>query len=169
VSREDIALLGSLGLRYDASIFPVRRPGRYDFSAMPRTPFRWEGTSLVEMPFGLFTGSIPAGMSFINLLGATLSAKFLRGQALALAGKSASVVDMHFHNLFTCYSAMQCLPPGLQMMYRVGAWRNGLSCLKSLVENLRRAGAVFGCLETDALGLKAEALPVAGFDRNTYA
>ena len=164
VSREDIVLLGKLGLRYDASIFPLRRPGRYDFSGMPRTPFRWEGTSLAEMPFGLFTRSSPAGMSFMNLVGATLSARFLRKQASGLPGGSASVVDMHFHNLFTSYSAMQCLPLGLRMIYLAGAWRNGFSCLKALVERLRRDGVLFGNLEADALALNTDALPVVGFE-----
>ena len=155
MSREDIELLGKLGLRYDASIFPVRRPGRYDFSALPRTPFRWEGTSLVEMPFGMLTRSVPAGMSFINLIGASLTARLLR---------ESSVVDVHFHNLFTSYPAMRGLPAGLRMMYLAGAWRNGFSCLKSLVTKLRNAGVVFGCLEADALALKADALPAVSFD-----
>lgn len=165
VSRDDIALLARQGLRYDASIFPVRRPGRYDFSAMPRTPFRWDGTSLVEMPFGLLTKTLPAGMSFINLVGPAMGSTFLRRQCRARSDSSATVVDMHFHNLFTDETALRDLPLGLRAMYRAGAWRNGISCLKALVGNLRRAGAVFGCLETDALNLKTEALPVAGFDR----
>lgn len=164
VSREDIVLLGKLGLRYDASIFPMRRPGRYDFSAMPRIPFRWEGTALIEMPFGLVTNFLPAGMTFINLIGATLSAPLLQGQARKLEGRSASVVDMHFHNLFTRYSAMRSLPLGLKMIYMAGAWANGSSCLKSLVAKLRRAGAIFSSLEADALGLNAESLPVVGLD-----
>ncbi len=156
VSRHDIELLGKLGFRYDASIFPARRPGRYNFSALPHTPFRWEGTSLVEMPFGMLTRSVPAGMSFINLIGASAAARLLRRSA---------VVDIHFHNLFTHYPSMRGLPAGLRMMYLAGAWMNGFPCLQSLVSKLRNAGAVFGCLETDALALKADALPSASFDR----
>ncbi len=156
VSREDIRLLSQLGLRYDASVFPVRRPGRFDFSALPRTPFRWEGTSLVEMPFGMLTNSVPAGMSFINLIGAPLAARLLR---------QSSVVDIHFHNLFTHYPSMSGLPAGLRLMYLAGAWMNGFSCLKSLVGKLRNAGAVFSCLETDALGLRPDSLPAVSFDR----
>ena len=163
VSREDILLLNKLGLRYDASVFPLRRPHRYNFSGLPRIPFQWEGTSLVEMPFGLVTNSLPAGMTFINLLGATLSSSLLRKQARSLAG-SAAVVDMHFHNLFTHYPAMQSLPLGLRMIYLAGAWADGFSCLKSLVLKLRRVGAIFSSLEADALSLNAEALPVVGFD-----
>ena len=156
VSRNDIELLGKLGLRYDASIFPVRRPGRFDFSALPRTPFRWEGTGLVEMPFGMLTRSVPAGMSFINLIGAPAAARLLRQSA---------VVDIHFHNLFTHTPSMRGLPAGLRMMYLAGAWMNGFPCLQSLVSKLRNAGAVFGCLETDALALQADALPSVNFDR----
>ena len=156
VSRDDIELLGKLGLRYDASIFPVRRPGRFDFSALPRTPFRWAGTTLVEMPFGMLTRTVPAGMSFINLIGAPLAARLLR---------HSSVVDIHFHNLFTHYPSMRGLPVGLRMMYLAGAWMNGFSCLKALVEKLRNAGAVFGCLEADALGLKPDTLPSVDFGR----
>ena len=163
VSRRDIELLAQLGLRYDASIFPLRRPGRYDFTNLPRTPFRWKNSSLVEMPFGLLTHSLPAGMSFINLFGAGPAAGLLRKQALLLGG-AASIIDLHFHNLFTHWTSLRELPLALQLVYLVGAWRNGLTCLKSLVAKLRRAGVVFVNLETEALSLNPETLPVVEFD-----
>ena len=164
VSPDDVRLLDTLGFRYDASVFPLHRPHRYDFSKLPRTPFRWEGTSLVEMPFGLLTNSLPAGMTFINLLGPALSAGLLERQARKIGENSPIVADMHFHNLFTCHSSMRGLPLCLRTIYLAGAWRNGLACVKSLVVKLRRAGAVFASLEAEALGLNAKALPVLGFD-----
>jgi hypothetical protein len=168
VSREDILLMSSLGLRYDASIFPVQRPGRFDFSCLPRSPFCWKGTSLVEMPLGLMTNWLPAGMTFINLLGPSFAASLIKRQARLLPADTGLVVDMHFHNLFHSSESMDCLPLGLKMVYTAGKIRNGFSCLQELIKKLRMAGVIFGSLEADALSLQVESLPVVSlkcFDR----
>lgn len=170
VSGEDVVLLDKLGFRYDASVFPMRRPGRYDFSGLPRTPFRWEGTKLVEVPFGLLTLSLPAGMTFINLLGGALSARLIARQTRRLGGAPAwHVTDLHLHNLFAHYPAQESLPFALRLIYRVGAVAGGLSTLQRLTAGLCRAGFTFGNLEADILRLDTSRLPVvklACFDRS---
>ena len=171
ISRTDLMLLDQLGFAYDASIFPMRRPHRYDFSRLPRAPFRWEGTRLAEVPFGLMTSSLPAGLTFINLLGPAASAALIGRAARKLAGQSPSgsapsgyVIDLHGHNLFAYPPALRALPVALRLVYRAGRWSGGLACLMSLADKLRRRGFTFGNLEADALRLDPEKLPAVGFD-----
>jgi peptidoglycan/xylan/chitin deacetylase (PgdA/CDA1 family) len=165
VSREDVVLLDKLGFRYDASVFPMRRPHRYDFSDLPKTPFRWDTTKLVEIPLGLLTPSLPAGMTFINLLGGALSARLVAREARRLGGTPAwHVTDLHLHNLFACYPALGCLPFGLRLVYLAGAVTGGMSALRRLTAGLRRAGFAFGNLEAKALRLDVAGLPVVKLD-----
>ena len=167
ISREDILLLDRRGFRYDASVFPLRRPGRYDFAGLPRTPFRWEGTRLVEMPFGLMTSFLPAGMTFINLLGAPLSAGLIRRAARLLpfgAGAAGYVIDLHLHNLFSHPPALRSVPAAMRLMYRTGEWGGGLPRLQKLVGRLRLYGFAFRDLEADVVRRKSEDLPACGFD-----
>ena len=165
IGRDDVRLMNELGFRYDASVFPLRRAGRYDFSGLRRTPFRWEGTRLVEIPFGLLTPSLPAGMTFINLVGVALGARLVAREARRLGGEPAwHVTDLHLHNLFAHYPAMGCLPFVLRLIYLAGAVTGGLSTLQRMTARLRRAGFRFGNLEADALRLDAGQLPVVKLD-----
>jgi len=161
VSREDLQHLDGLGFRYDSSIFPTRRPGRYDFSGLPRSPFRWEGTKLAEIPFGLMTSRIPAGMTFVNLVGLPISAHLL---GRAARRESMCVLDMHFHNLFMHCQALAALPWALRGIYIAGALRSGFTRLTKLVARLRDSGVSFGNLEADVLRLKPDSLPVVGWE-----
>jgi len=138
VSADDLRLLDRLGYRYDSSIFPVRRPGRYDFAALPRQPFRWGGLRLLEFPAALLTSRLPAGLTFINLLGPSISARLIRRAAGPAPGPL--VIDGHFHNLFTDRPALAGLPWALRAVYTAGRWSGGLRCTRNLVDRLRRAG-----------------------------
>ena len=165
ISREDVLLLDRIGFRYDASVVPMRRPGRYDFSGLPKTPFRWDGTRLVEIPFGLLTSALPAGMTFINLLGATVSSRLIMREARRLTGAPAwHVTDLHLHNLFAHYPALRSLPFVLRLIYLAGGIMGGLPTLRRMTADLRRAGFEFGNLEADALRLDAGRLPVVELD-----
>jgi|GEM_PF-3335193 len=168
ISDKDVLLLDRLGFRYDTSIFPLRRAGRYDFSRLPRLPFCWAGTSLIEIPFGLLTRRMPAGMTFINLLGAKLSTRLmLRRIGVRSVGQDSAgwyVVDLHLHNLFIYTPALEAVPLLMRMLYKVGAWRGGLPCLTRLIDNLLRAGVHFGNLEEEALRMRCELLPQASLD-----
>ena len=170
ISRADLLFLDQAGFRYDASVFPLKRPRRYDFSRLPCVPFKWAGTKLVEMPFGRMMRGVPAGMTFINLLGARLSVLLIRQQCAALAGlgfgqgQSPYVVDAHFHNLFTDRDALRSLPPFLKLVYRAGSMGSGLTRLADVVTRLRDGGAVFADLDAEAQRMAATDLPTVGFD-----
>lgn len=161
VGADDLQRLARLGYRYDASIFPVRRPGRYDFTPLPHSPFRWQGLGLVEFPVSLLNARVPAGLTFINVLGPGLSASLIRRAAPA-AGPV--VLDGHFHNLFTDRQAMAGLPLGLRAVYTAGRWSGGLACTQALVRRLRRHGYEPADLRTLAEATPAATLPEVGLD-----
>jgi hypothetical protein len=165
ISRDDVLLMNQMGFRYDASVFPMRRSGRYDFSGLPKTPFRWDDTRLIEIPFGLMTSSLPAGMTFTNVLGSRLSAGLIAREAGRLGGLPAwHVADLHMHNLFAHYPAMASLPFVLRLVYLAGSVTGGLSSLMRITDRLRGAGFALGDLETDALRLNADSLPTVRLD-----
>jgi hypothetical protein len=157
ISAADIQLLASLGYQYDSSVFPVRRKGRYDFSSFPRYPFRWTEPDLPEFPVGLLLPRIPAGLSFINLLGPTLAAALIRRASQRI--RVPYVVDGHFHNLFTDSAALATLPIGLRGLYAMGQWSGGFAGFRSLVDRLRDAGVLLSGLHEIATQNKAT-LPV---------
>ena len=157
ISAADIQLLASLGYQYDSSVFPVRRKGRYDFSRFPRYPFRWTEPDLPEFPVGLLFPRIPAGLSFINLLGPTLAAALIRRAAQRI--RVPYVVDGHFHNLFADSAALATLPIGLRGLYAMGQWSGGFPGFRSLVDRLRQAGVKLAGLHEIATQNKAT-LPV---------
>jgi peptidoglycan/xylan/chitin deacetylase (PgdA/CDA1 family) len=157
VSEADIRLLDRLGYRYDSSIFPVRRHGRYDFSNLPHHPFRWEGLHLAEFPLALLTSRVPAGLTFMNLLGSRISSMILARSASA--SPAPVVIDGHFHNLFPAPEALRALPLAFRFIYRLGEWTGGLACLRALVSNLRGRGLVLGNLAQVAQITRSELLP----------
>jgi len=157
VSAEDVRLLDRLGYLYDSSIFPVRRPGRYDFTGLPNRPFRWEGLRLTEFPVALLTSRVPAGLTFTNLLGPRLSAIALARSAPV--PPAPVVIDGHFHNMFTEAQALRTLPWRLRVVYSLGRWSGGLSSLRSLIENMRRRGFIFESLTQTAQGIASGQLP----------
>jgi len=162
ISSEDMALLAHLGFSYDASIFPVRRPGRYDFTRAPRRAFRWREHGLLELPCGLLTERLPAGMTFLNWFGASWGAGRLRARAKETGGHT--VFDSHLHNLFHHGPALRELPFGLRLAYHSGRIVGGFKCLRRLVTPLRAAGWTFGSLTRRALALKSEtALPTVAW------
>ncbi len=138
VSAADLRLLDRLGYRYDSSVFPVRRSGRYDFTSLPRRPFRWGGLGLLEFPVALLTPRLPAGLTFINLFGPSVSARLIRRTAGPEPGPL--VLDGHFHNLYADDEALAGLPWALRAVYTAGRWSGGLRCTRLLVDRLRRAG-----------------------------
>ena len=144
IGAADLALLGSLGYRYDSSVFPVLRKGRYDFRSLPRQPFRWTEPGLVEFPVGRLMPRVPSGLSFINLVGPVLAAILIRRSARSTPGPH--VVDGHFHNLFTDPASLARLPAGLRTIYLLGRWSGGLSGFRALVARLRGAGVGFASL-----------------------
>ena len=157
VSAADLRLLDRLGYRYDSSIFPVRRHGRYDFSSLPHHPFRWEGLHMAEFPLALLTSRVPAGLTFMNLLGSRISSMILARSASA--SPAPLVIDGHFHNLFPAPEALRALPLAFRFIYKLGELAGGLACLRALVYNLRERGLVFGNLAQVAQITRSEHLP----------
>lgn len=157
ISADDLRLLDQLGYKYDSSVFPLRRHKRYDFTGLPHHPFRWESLNVAEFPVALLSSRVPAGLTFINLLGSRISTSLLARSAPV--PPSAIVIDGHFHNLFSSPVALRALPFAFRLMYALGQWSGGMACLSSLVSNLRQRGYVFGNLAQIARNAAAGHLP----------
>ena len=74
ITREGLETLMDLGLRYDSSIYPSARPGRYGYNHLhlPVTPFRVRqgARSIVEVPFASLTGlRLTFSLSYVKLFG----------------------------------------------------------------------------------------------------
>lgn len=162
IGEQDLKLLDRLGYQYDSSVFPVRRPDRYDFSTLPRTPFRWASLNLAEFPMALLTSRVPAGLTFTNLLGPSLSTRLIRRSAAA--SPAPVIIDGHFHNLYTHSAAMSALPWGLRAVYTLGRWSGGLACTRKLVNALRRAGYEPASLHDLATQTLPNDSPTVGLD-----
>lgn len=157
ISADDLRLLASLGYRYDSSVFPVQRRGRYKFSHLPRQPFLWQELGLREFPVGLLTPQLPSGLTFINLLGSLLSAKLILRAVKNESGPH--LIDGHFHNLFSHPGARATLPWALRSLYALGTWTGGLTGLRALAQRLRGNGLVFANLQDLALQSEPRDLP----------
>ena len=74
ITREGLETLMDLGLRYDSSLYPSARPGRYGYNHLhlPVTPFRVRqgARSIVEVPFASLTGlRLTFSLSYVKLFG----------------------------------------------------------------------------------------------------
>lgn len=162
ISADDLRLLASLGYRYDSSVFPVRRRGRYNFTQLPHSPFLWQESGLLEFPIGLLTPRLPAGLTFINLLGPLIASRLMARSAGHTPGPY--IIDGHFHNLFSNTGARSTLPWPLRQIYAFGNGSNGLKGLGTLVNRLRNQELIFSDLHALALQCDSGHWPVVALD-----
>ena len=74
ITDEEIRILEELGFEFDSSVFPSYRPGIYNNLSAPLAPYKPEGSSLMEIPLGVFPGiRVPTSQSYFKLVGRPLS------------------------------------------------------------------------------------------------
>jgi len=97
IEPEELRTLESEGFRFDSSVFPSYRPGKYNHLSEPMEPYYPnEDGSLLEIPIGAFPGiRIPTGHSYFKLLGAPLN-WFLSYSPLP----KVLVYNVHLHDLY---------------------------------------------------------------------
>ena len=71
IREEDYAILSHSGFTYDSSVFPTFRPGIFNNMNKPTTPYRVNGSNILEVPFSVTSPlvRIPIALSYIKLLG----------------------------------------------------------------------------------------------------
>jgi len=132
--------LADAGVEFDASLFPTRRPGRFDNADAPRYPFVHEGTEIVELPFSVVGErvSVPVSLSYLKLLGRPFE------WAVRHRPPSVLVFDLHMHDLVPTPSVDE-LPPHYQLVYARNASR-GPAILDGLLEALAADGYTYGLM-----------------------
>ena len=112
--RGQLLRLVDNGVLAGSNFFPCWFPGRFDYSHVPRTPFRVEGTDFIEMPFSVTRlPRIPIALSYHQLFGRTLLT-----QLASFDRPSSIVFDFHLHDLFpeTWYNTIP-ISRGMKMAY----------------------------------------------------
>lgn len=125
---------------FDASLFPTRRPGRFDNADAPQYPFVHDGAEIVELPFTVLGEriSVPVSLSYLKLLGRPFE------WAVRSRPPSVIVFDLHMHDLVPT-PAVDSLPPHYQLVYARNASR-GPAILDGLLEALAAQGYTFGLM-----------------------
>lgn len=136
----DYGVLARQDVAFDSSLFPSWRPGRFDNTDAPTTPYRHCPTGVVELPFAVLSNRIrvPVALSYFKLLGRPF-------QWFAQRTPPRTVVfDMHMHDLVTP-PAFERLPAHYRLIY--GRRKHqGLDALASFVEALDGRGYEFGSM-----------------------
>lgn len=137
---DDYEVLADHEVPFNASLFPSWRPGRFDNTDRPLTPFRHQETGVVELPFTVSSRRIriPVALSYLKLLGRPYQWRVHRNPP------SAIVFDMHMHDLVkpSVYS-------NLDRFYRaVYARRSSAGCiiLAQFIEAMQSHKYSFGLM-----------------------
>lgn len=146
----DYSVLERYDVSFDSSLFPSWRPGRFDNTEAPTTPYRHRPTGIVELPFAVYSDRIrvPVALSYFKLLGRPF-------QWLAQRTPPEAIVfDMHMHDLVTPPSFEQ-LPRNYQLIYGRRK-EQGLDVLASFIEALDSRGYEFGSMTDLYANVRAE-------------
>lgn len=133
----DISALVHAGFRFDASVFPARRRGVFDYRMLPRDPWMWKG-GVMEIPFAASPAHHRFTVSTLKLWGPFWWKRFLSNLG---ALPSVFVIDSHLHDFFTP-SQFHQLPFFFRLIYSRNSKR-GFDLLSWTVETLKRHGYSF--------------------------
>lgn len=141
VRPEDYAILADHGYRFDASVFPTWRPGRFNNADAATTPQLLSNSDVVEFPFTVYKPyfPVPTALSYCQLFGPPYTG------ALARWPPTTLVLNVHMHDLVTP-STVTNLPLHYRALYaRID---DGLSVLDQLCKRFKRQGYQCSRLDT---------------------
>lgn len=141
VRPEDYTVLSDHGYRFDASVFPTWRPGRFNNIDAAAAPQFLSSEDLVKLPFTVYRRYIPVptALSYCLLFGRSYTG------ALARWPPTTLVLNVHMHDLVTP-STVTNLPLHYRALYT--RTDGGLGVLDRLCERFRRQGYQFSRLDT---------------------
>ena len=164
INREGLQSLMELGLRYDSSIYPSRRPGKWGYNNLhlPVSPFLiTDGDrSIVEIPFGSLSGiRLNFSLSYVKLLGWPAYALLLKLFPLpAQVSVLSHPHDYYFH----------LVKDDVQTIEKVLLARNARAAfdlLERMIAYLRAAGYELAFMSTLCDALPLDSLPRIALDR----
>ncbi len=133
----DSAAMADREFVFDASVFPSRRRGLFDYRRLPREPWRWK-SGVVELPFASAgRGRAMLTVSYLKLFGKLYWRSVLKPDILP----RVLVIDSHLHDFFKAPTFGQ-LPLAFRLAYSRNR-RNGLALLGWLIGVLRGFGYEF--------------------------
>jgi hypothetical protein len=136
ISGEEIRVLNGYDVRFDSSVFPFFRPGKFSNLHVPREPYFIESSSMIEFPIASIPVlRLPISLSYIMLLGWDTYRLLLR-----LFGMPRTLVfDFHLHDLIPSQSFTQ-LSTTWQYVYSVIYRRNPWRVFREFISLLRNEG-----------------------------
>lgn len=148
VRPEDYRLLAAFDYEFDASVFPIWRPGHFNNVGSSTVPHYLADHDLFELPFTVYseTVRVPTALSYCRLLGRPFTALLTRYPP------GMVVLNVHMHDLVTPESVRDLSP-----FYRAVYARNdhGFDLLSRLVGAFREAGYAFDTLDSAHEELRA--------------
>lgn len=133
IRDEDYKHLAAAGYRFDASIFPSWRPGRFSNVTAPTMPTYLPTHDLVEIPFTVYSSSlrVPTALSYCRVVGRPLV------ELLKRHPPRPTVLNIHMHDLHTP-SSVRNLPLVYRTLYRRND--NGFELLKEILQSFLERG-----------------------------
>lgn len=108
----DYKLLSENGIKFNASLFPSWRPGRFNNLVEPVYPYLHVPSKVIEIPFTVCSNKIrvPVTLSYLKLLGKPLETVVFRNPPRVI------VFDLHMHDLVVPDTFAE-LPPAYRALY----------------------------------------------------
>lgn len=136
-----LSKLADIGYRYDSSLFPTLRPGRFYNLGRSLFPVRTEA-DFWELPLGCFAGSrLVFSVGYLKFFGPVVFRILLRLSGIP----NILIIDSHMHD-FIPTELYRKLPVSKRLRYARNKLR-GLSLLVRFIHLLRSAGYRTVCVE----------------------
>ncbi len=164
ITREGLDTLLDLGFRYDSSIFPSIRPGRFGYSNLhlPSSPFKIPRgeQSLLELPFASLPGiRLIFSLSYIKLFGWGTYEFLLKPFPLP----DQIVVLSHPHDFYFHLLAANVRAPEKPLLQRNA--RQAFELFEKMIQYLCKAGYEFEFLSTLCDSLETQRLKEMPIER----
>ena len=142
VHAADYHELANHGYQFDASVFPMMRPDRFNNSGEPTVPSYQAGPDIVEIPFTMYSNKIrvPTALSYCRLIGRPYT------ELLRRRPPSVVMCNFHMHDVVTP-PAYRHLPRLYKAVYARNGGR-GYEFLERIITGLRDAGLSFETLDS---------------------
>lgn len=146
----DYQILSDHDVVFSSSLFPSWRPGRFNNTGQPRSPFRHRPSGIVEFPFSVHSQiiRIPISISYLKFFGRSF--EWLVRQS----PPDVIVFDMHMHDLFVP-ATFSRLSSRYQLIYSRRK-HAGASVLKRFIRMMNEKDYTFGQLTTPYNAVKTD-------------